>query len=216
MKYQKVMYQFLKQCRQFDFLYFVDIVNASKENIIVNTLEPNVYSCYLNDPLEHEVAEVVIRLNSKKEIVYAQCSCEQDEELFDDSKYCPHIIGTYLLILEHFNEDFDIIQFILDQLDSIEWKEVAEDTFRNHMPNNDMFSSIMNDHEYDDISVYDLFEGMTRDQILEFLDNISYAFPPLKTMLVQATMLAEMIGGEEEDEFDEINKMLTKKKGMLS
>lgn len=213
MKHQKVMYQFLKQCRQFDFLYFVDMVNALEDSIIVNTHAPNTYSCHLLDPIEQEISEVIIRINSKKEILYAECSCEQDEELFDSSKYCPHIIGTYLLILESFNEDFDIIQFILDQLDDIEWKEDVDRTLRSLPNNDDYFTPTMNE-EYDDVSIYELFEGMSRDQILEFLDNISYAFPPLKTMLVQATMLAEMMG--DDDEFEEINNILPKKKGMLS
>ena len=202
MKYQKVMYQFLKQCRQFDFLYFVDMINALEDSIIVNTLEPNTYSCHLLDPIEHEISEVIIRINSKKEIIYAECSCEQDEEIFDNSKYCPHIIGTYLLILESFNEDFDIIQFILDQLDEIEWKEGVDRTLRNFPNNDEFFTSAMNE-EYDDVSIYELFDGMNRDQILEFLDNISYAFPPFKTMLAQAIMLAEMIGEDDGDEFEE-------------
>ena len=213
MRYQKVMYQFLKQCRQFDFLYFVDMVNALTDSIIVNTIDLNTYGCHFFDPITQEVSEVTIRLNSKKEIIYAQCTCEQDEELFDDdSKYCPHIIGTYLLILENYNEDFDIIQFILDQLDSIEWKEGVEDTFR-HLPNPE---DILENGNYDDVSMYDLFEGMNRDEIVEFLENITIAFPPLKNLLVQATMLAEIVGGDDGEEFEEIDRILKKKKGMLS
>lgn len=220
MKYQKVLHQFLKQCRQFDFLELLESYDGY--DIMVEEIDAHNYHCTFESTDMEDEVHVIIKINDKKEIVFMQCSCDEDTELLPNSSpYCPHIIGSYLSILERFNPTINIFAYVEGHLDTIEWKESVHQTydtlFGEYDENNPSQVRSLFEHEaLDYICMEDIFEDMDRDEIIGFLENITNAFPPLKDILIQAAMLANLIENDNSDEFEEIEALIKKKKDRLS
>lgn len=219
MKYKKVLLQFLKQCRQFDFYELLE--NYDGCDVVVNEIEPSIFECtYDCTDIDDEI-HVTIKVSERKEVIFAQCDCDDEISTSNNSSpYCPHIIGAYLAILERFNPHINLFEYVEENIDTIEWKENIHQTYTTLFGELDLdapnsIHPMLSPEEMNEISMYDLFHDMDREDILNFLENITTAFPPLKDLLVQASMLASLIEGDDLEEFEEMGRT-KKKKDMLS
>lgn len=220
MKYEKAMMHFLRQCRQYDFLDLLDTYDGT--DIVVKEIDSYNYQCKFSSTEFEEEVEVLVKINDEKELVFAQCNCNDTEGVFENSNpYCLHIIGAYLSVLERFNPEANLIRYVEENADEIEWSESIHDTYDFLLGEFDEvyqeeIQPLLDEETLNSISMEHIFHGMDRDEIIDFLDNITTAFPPLKELLVQASMLASLIGEDSFDEFDEIDQIIKKKKDMLS
>ncbi|MBE6114505.1 MAG: hypothetical protein E7191_05430 [Erysipelotrichaceae bacterium] len=213
MKHKAALFRFLKTVMELEFTEFMDIYYD--QDITIMQGKDNYWEVIFPQLDGVEEVHTYLQLNEDMDLIRSFCSCGSVRNEDEFVCYCPHVVGAYLAVLEEFNEYDSVIDYVADHTGDIEWLECLDETYNNIFGDGE--DSVFGDNsisraELNELSMYDLFADMDREQILDFLENVNYAFPPLKELLVHAAMLTNMF----EDEEEPLIQSRKTKKDMLS
>lgn len=199
MKHKAALFRFLKTVMELEFTEFMDIYYD--QDVTIKEGSDNCWEVIFPKCNGVEEVHTYLQLNEDMDLIRSFCSCGSVRNEDEFICYCPHVVGAYLAVLEEFNEYDSVIDYVADHTGDIEWLESLDETYSNIFgdDNDALFKENgISRTELNGLSMFDLFDDMDREQILEFLENVSYAFPPLKQVLVNAAMLTNMFEDEEE------------------